>query len=342
MEVKKVLFDLASQIGVAGDEFAASQCACDYLRVYASDAKVDKFGNVIAKIGNDESKPTVLLDAHIDQIGLIVTYIDDNGFLKVGNVGGVDRRLLLAQEVTVHSKTPLYGVICSKPPHLEKPEESKKAPEIDAIAIDVGLSKDDASEIICLGDRVTLNSKPTELLNNRVSSSALDDRSGVTSILYALELMKGNYPCNIVVQFTAQEELGGRGAKIASYHSTCDYALAVDVSFALTPDAQAHKCGKMGDGVMIGASPSLDKALTKTLIDIAKAKGIPYQVEVMPGLTSTNADDIAQSGAGTRAGTLSIPLRYMHTPIEVLQISDIEATSRLIAEFINHVGQEGA
>ncbi len=347
MEVKDILYGLTSAYGVSGDENCASALAKKYLEKYTSNVEVDSFNNVIAYIGqHDEGKKTLLLDAHIDEIGMIVTYIDDEGFLKISNCGGVDRRILLASQVIVHSSITgeqLVGIITSKPPHLKKGDEGKKAPEIDDISIDVGLSAEQARESIALGDRVTIHSQTRQMLNDRVCSKAMDDRAGVTAILWAIELLSREYgasldevilPFNVAVLFSSLEEVNIGGAKIASYKIDADEALVVDVSFAHTFDAPAHKCGKMGDGAMIGIAPTLDRAISDRLIKLGKEKNIPYQIEVMAGKTSTNADAISISRDGVRTCTISIPLRYMHTPIETLQISDIQSVSTLIFEYI--------
>lgn len=338
MNVKEKLFKLSTAIGVAGDEFSASNIACEMLKKYAPDANVDHFGNVIGNIGErEEGKPHILLDAHIDEIGLIVTYITDEGFLKVANCGGVDRRVLLAQQVTIFGKEEIKGIITSTPPHLE--EDDKKVPKMEDVFVDIGMSKEQAESIISLGDRAVIDANACELLNGRVTSKAIDDRSGVVAILYALEKIKGKeLPYSISVLFSAQEETGERGAKTAAFKINPDLAIAVDVSFALTSDDSEHKCGKMGKGVMIGVAPSLNKDLSNQLISIAKEKKVPYQIEVMDGTTGTNADVIGVTRGGVKTVTLSIPLKYMHTPVEVVEIKDIENTGKLIAKFLTNGG----
>ncbi len=334
MNLKQKLFELTNAVGVAGDEFSASALACEMLKEYSQDAYVDSFGNVIGNIGErDDTKPHIILDAHIDEIGMIVTYITDDGFLKVANCGGVDGRVLLAQQVTIFGKQTLKGVIISTPPHLS--DKADKALKVEDIYIDTGLSKEKASELISLGDRVIIDSESTELLNGRVTSKAIDDRSGVLAILYALEKVKGqDLAYSVTALFSAQEETGERGAKTASYSINPDLAIAVDVSFALTADDSEYKCGKMSQGVMIGVAPSLSKQMSNAMIEIAKNENIPYQVEVMGGATGTNADVIGVTRAGVKTVTLSIPLRYMHTPVEVVDIKDIISTGDLIAQFL--------
>lgn len=333
MDLKNVLSQLVSKNGISGDEFKASETACGILNDYL-DSYVDSFGNVFGVSRNiDENKKTVLLDAHIDEIGMIVTYITDEGFLKVSNCGGLDNRLLLAQEVDVlcRDKT-IKGLICSTPPHLET--DNTKVPDIEDIFIDIGMTKESTEKIVSLGDRVVINNNLADLQNGFITSHALDDRSGVAAILYALELLKGkNTKYNICVLFSSQEETGERGAKIGAFKLKPDLAIAVDVSFALTPGEKPESCGESQKGPMIGIAPSLSREMSEILIETAKSADIPYQIEVMNGKTGTNADEISVSHSGVKTCTVSIPLKYMHTPVETISVSDVENTAKLLAKF---------
>lgn len=334
MDTKNVLKLLTEVYGVSGDESEAANIALGLLKVYDKDARIIK-GNVIGKIGGSAA-PKILLDAHIDQIGLIVTHITDDGFIKVSNCGGIDRRLLHAQRVKIHGKKTIDGVIVSTPPHLSSGEEAVM--KMDEVYIDAGYDKKSLEEIVSQGDRITFFSSFESLAGGRVSCTSLDDRSGVASILYALEQLKDEtLPFEVDVMFSTQEEIGERGAKIGAFTLDPDVALAVDVSFAYATGEKEDKCGKMGEGVMIGISPSLDRDLSDRLIETAKKKNIPYQVEVMSGRTETNADMFSVNRDGAAAATLSIPLKYMHTPTEVVQISDVENVGQLIAEYVRGV-----
>lgn len=333
MNTKDLIFELINSVGVSGDEFSASKEAEKMLSEYCR-TEVDYFGNVIGFLGEkDDKKPTLLLDAHIDEIGFIVTYITDDGFLKVSNCGGIDRRLLLAQQVTVFGKEKISGVITSTPPHLE--DDDKKVPKIDDIYIDTGLSKEECEKIVSLGDRVIIANSPVCLQGDRISGKSLDDRCGVAVILKALEMVKGKkLPVNVAVCFSAQEETGERGAKISAFKIKPDYAVAIDVSFALTADDKEYKCGKLGKGAMIGIAPSLSKDFSNRLINLAKSEEIPYQLEIMNGETGTNADCIGVTANGVKTVTVSVPLKYMHTPVEVISLSDIDNTAKLIAKLL--------
>ncbi|WMJ23879.1 M20/M25/M40 family metallo-hydrolase [Paludicola sp. MB14-C6] len=342
-EIKNNLKELCLSVGVVGLENIASQKAAEILKQYTDDVTIDYFGNVIGMIkSKKENAKTLLLDAHIDEIGMIVTSIDDKGFVKVASCGGMDRRLLAAQEVTIHgTNKDIIGIVGSKPPHLEKGEEATQVPEVDSIFIDIGYTKEQAEQYIALGDRVTINSTFQEMLNNRVSVKAMDDRSGVVSILEALRLLKGKeLDVNLAILFSSQEEVGGTGARVGSYGISPDYAIAIDVSFAYTSDADEHKCGKMGKGVMIGVSALLDKKMSDDLVAIAKEKEINHQIEVITGRsTGTNADSILITKGGVKTAVLSIPEKYMHTPIEMVEVGDIEAVAQLIAEYAQKVGE---
>lgn len=339
-EITEILFKLTSQNGVSGDEFCAAETAAQMLRQYTDDVTVDDFGNVIADIGErEEGKPHIMLDAHIDEIGFIVTYITEEGFLKISNCGGIDRRLLLAQQVEVlcSDGQTVFGVITSTPPHLET--DDKKAPELGDVCVDIGMSKENAEKIISLGDRVIISNNPVMILGDRVTSKCIDDRAGVVTLICVLDLLKDeleNLNCSLSVVFSSQEETGERGAKTAAYKVNPDMAVAVDVSFARVQGDTKDSCGEMGKGPMIGVSSSLSKDMSNKFIEIAKDKGIPYQIEVMGGTTGTNADVIGVTRSGVKTVTVSIPLKYMHTPIEVISISDIESSASLIAEFLRN------
>ncbi len=337
MDLEKTIMSLADADGVSGDETEAAQLALSMLKEYTDDCYI-KNGNVIGHFGCKGKKPHILLDAHIDRIGFVVTYITEDGFLKVSNCGGIDRRLLLAQPVTVLGREKVSGVICAIPPHLEKDES--KVPEMEDTCIDVGMTKAQAEEKISVGDKVTFTVRCEKLLGDRITGAALDDRCGVAAILRAVELVKGKALQNeITVMFSAQEEVGERGAKIGAFDIEPDVAIAVDVSFALTSDDSEIKCGKMGGGCMIGYSPVLDRELSDRMKGIAADKNLPYQIEVMSGTTGTNADRFSVNKSGAKAVTLSIPLKYMHTPVEVISVSDVENTAQLIAAYLEEAGK---
>ena len=333
MDIKDTVFRLSEAYGASGSESPAAQLALEMLREYCPDAQIIN-GNIIGSFGMDDSSlPLLLIDAHIDQIGMIVNYITDDGFIKFSALGGLDRRLLPAQPVIVHGKRDICGVICSVPPHLTS--GAAEVLQFDETAIDTGMTKEELSEVVQLGDTITFDVKCRELVGSRVAGGAFDDRCGIASILYALELLKDKeLKYRVKVVFSSQEELGERGAKIAAARICPDVALAVDVSFAYALGEDELKCGKFGKGPMIGIAPSLSREISNGLIETAKAEDIPYQTEVMNGSTGTNADQYSVGGTGAKACTVSIPLRNMHTPAEVIDLTDVELTGQLIAAFI--------
>ncbi len=337
-EVSALLEKLCFAKGVSGAENRAAQVASELLGKYMP-VKTDPLGNVTGTTG--EGDIHILLDAHLDQIGLIVTSVDEDGFLKVSKCGGADIRVLAAAEVTVHGKEDIFGIIISTPPHLSKPEDSGKAKGFDEIAVDIGMKREDAVKTVSPGDRITFNGGFSKLLGNRVASPSIDDRAGVAAILRCLEMLEGKkINCKISVMFSVQEETGGSGAQTGAFSACADEAIAVDVSFASAPGISGEKYAELGGGTMIGFAPSLDYGMSRMLSDIAEKKNIPNQPEVMGGKTGTNCDEIQISGKGVRTALLSIPLRNMHTAVEVCDLEDIENTAKLMAEYI--IGRSGA
>ena len=328
-DTKQLLYKLTSAIGVSGAEDGITAVLCDILSQYGN-VEVDKLNNVICTFGKGYN---FLLDAHIDEIGLIVKDITDEGFIKIDRCGGVDNRMLLASEVSIWGKEEVKGIISTLPPHLLK-DDDDKSPKFDEVCVDIGMNKEEAEKLISLGDRITFKRNFNELLGTQISASVLDDRSGVASIILALEMLK-DAPCKITAMFSSQEEVGGRGAAVGPYGREADEAIAVDVSFAYTPMSEKSECGEIGKGPMIGFSPVLDRRMCADLIKVAEKNGIPYQKEAMGGgHTGTNADDISLSQTGIRTALLSIPEKYMHSPIEVVDTKDVENTAKLIAEYV--------
>lgn len=339
-EVSALLKELCAAKGVSGAESEAAAVAAKLLEKYMP-AKIDALGSVTGSMGNGDIN--ILLDAHLDQIGLVVTAIDETGFLKVTKCGGADIRVLAAAEVTVHGREKLFGVITSTPPHLSKPEDANKAKGFDDIAVDIGLTREEAEKLVSPGDRITFNGAYSELLGNRVCSPSIDDRAGVAAVLRCLELIKDKkLNCKISVLFSVQEETGGSGAQTGAFAADADEAIAVDVSFASAPGVSAEKYASLGGGTMIGYGPSLDYDMSRKLSEIAENKNILNQPEVMGRSTGTNCDQIQVAGKGVKTALLSIPLRNMHTAVEVCDLADIENTAKLMAEYIIERGGANA
>lgn len=336
LDTKQLLLDFSAKTGVSGMEGEAADFAAACLSKFGTVGR-SPLGSVICTVRQPmEGEAHIMLDAHMDEIGMIVTFIEDSGFLRVSNCGGMDRRILAAASVRVHAATgALDGVICSTPPHLSEPGDRKNK-KIEELYIDIGYGGDMAKSLVSPGDRVTLSAPSRALLGDLICGKALDDRAGCVSILKALELLSGRQPaCGLSAVFSSMEEVGCIGAKTAAYIVNPTHAIAIDVSFAHTPDAPREKCGLLGKGPMIGFAPLLSSAMSKRFVSLARDNTIPYQTEVMGARTGTNADSIAISRAGVISGLISIPQRYMHTPNEVVSVEDVDNTAKLLAAYIN-------
>lgn len=338
MDIKKIITALTAGEGVSGNEQTLTK-AEELLSAYAQVHR-DSLGSVIGTMG--EGKTHIMLDAHLDRIGLIVTAIDDSGFLRVDKCGGCDARVLSAATVTVWGKMPIFGVVTSTPPHLAKAEAASKAPTFDEIYIDTGLDAQALKKIVSVGDRITIDAPVISLTDNIITGSALDDRIGVAALLRVADILNEKKPdVKVTFIFSAQEETTEAGAKTGAFAISPDEAIAVDVSFGNAPGISDSKCGKLGDGGMICISPSLSNEMTNELMSIADKKGIKYQNEVCPSSTGTNADVISVSKSGIKTGLVSIPLRNMHTQAELADINDIESVAQIIASYIIEKGAKG-
>ncbi len=336
----EVLEKLCALPAVAGFEQSAAAEVAELLRPLVNKVDVDPFGTVTGVLVCPRpTAKTVLLDAHLDQIGFVVTEALEGGFLRFAPVGGVDPRMLLGCEVTILTATPLYGVIGCMPPHLLQAGESDKAVPIHEMVIDTGLM--DAKARIPVGTPVVFRQTLTRLGKKAVSGKCLDDRAGVLAILQALEqLDRKKLGVHVVVLFSAQEEVTSLGARTGAFRLRPNYAIAVDVSHAKTPDASSDDTFAFGGGVMIGMGPNMNTRLTRALIRQARAEQIDYQIEVMEGNTGTNAWAIQIAAYGAAQAILSIPLKYMHTPIETVCLSDVDATADLLASFLQNLHRE--
>lgn len=344
MDTKQMLLEFSAMTGVSGAETEAARYGIKLLEPYGK-VRVSALGSVICTVreptacGPDGNGAHVMLDAHIDEIGMTVTYIEEKGFLRVGETRSVDRRALLASPVTVHTESgPVPGVICSIPPHLGKSGDKPKNKKTGEIYIDIGADgKAEAEKLVTPGDRVTMRSSARELLNGLVSGKALDDRAGCVALVKALEYLRledSPLNCGLTVVFSSMEETGHQGAKTAAFEINPTHAVVVDVSHGYMPLAKKEDCGELGKGPMIGFAPVLNADMSKRLQKLARENEIPCQPEVMSGRTGTNADDIAVTRAGVRTACLSIPQRYMHTPVETVSTDDVENTAKLVAAFI--------
>ncbi|WRS26903.1 M42 family metallopeptidase [Oscillospiraceae bacterium MB08-C2-2] len=341
MNTKETLLAFSAVCGVSGREEAAAAFGRRLLEPFGK-VETTPLGSLICRVREPAAgQPHLMLDAHMDEIGLIVTSIQEEGFLKVAGCGGINRQLLLASQVTVHAEGGnIPGVVCSVPPHLSG-DSDKKFQKVEEVSVDIGMDKEQAKALVQPGDRLTFIAQSKELLGNCVSGKALDNRASCVALAKALEYLQDTpLECGLTVVFSTMEEVGGQGAQTAAYIVSPTHSIAVDVSFAQTPDCPKEKCGQLKGGPMIGFSPILSHKLSKKLIRLSEKQGIPYQTEVMGGRTGTNADSIATSRGGVVTGLLSIPQKYMHSPIELVSVEDVENTGRLLAAFAGILGKE--
>lgn len=346
MNLESLLTKLSTAVGVSGREDRAAQIMIDLFTQgegaqWISELSQDRLGNIILrKQGRGPQPPRLMLAAHIDEIGLIVSEIDQ-GFLRFSSIGGIDQRVLLGQEVMVHGKEDLPGIIGAKPPHLQEPEEKNKAVKLKDLTIDLGLPEEKVRSLVRIGDSVTIRRDCCALKNSLYSGKAMDDRAGVVALVDCLRRLKErNHQAEVVGVVTVQEELGVRGAVVSSYGLNPDLGIAIDVTHGDMPGLADYEAFKLGQGPVIVTGPQVHPQIFKILKTAAKAANINFQVEaeVTPRGTDAYALQVAQ--AGVASGLVSIPLRYMHTAVETLSLDDLKETSRLLAEFIMLIDRE--
>ncbi len=336
MNITETLKDLTQSTGISGYEKSFSEMVCEKLKCYCADAVVNKTGSVMGTVGAfDTDKKTVLLEAHLDRIGLVVSEILEDGFVKFKALGGVDERTLPASEVYIMGKEETYGVIGALPPHLMNGKDKTAELKISDMLIDTGLTIAEAKSKFGVGDPILLKSDFTQLAGSIVSSAALDNRAGMTAVFDCLDRLSGKeLPYNVKVAFTTGEELGLHGARTVLADGTPDLAVVVDVTHGRTHDSLDFDTFPLGSGAIICRGPNLDYEVTLKTIKLAKDKSIPYDIEVAPGNTGTNAWMLQVSGGGVPCVLISIPLRYMHTVVETIDTKDIEQVGKLMAEMI--------
>jgi putative aminopeptidase FrvX len=337
---KSTLIELLESHGGPGFEEAVAAKCVEAFREYTDDVHIDKMGNVIAVVrGEGEGPhPKILLSAHIDEIALVVTKIEKGGFLRVWQAGGFDPRTLVGQEVVVHGKQTLRGIVGSKPPHLTSPEERSKAAPLEDLFIDVAMPEERVRELVNVGDRVTLHRETMELLNNRISGKALDNRTSVAVILECLRLLKPlRHVADVYAVASVQEEVGVRGATTVGYGVNPDIGIAIDVTFADMPGQDPDFRYKIGGGPAITMGPNIHPKVFKGLRDTAVEHHIPYQIELSQGPTGTDARAFQITREGIACGLVGIAIRYMHCSVETGSYDDIVETGRLLAHYISKV-----
>lgn len=330
----ELLKKLSDMRGISGFEHRINNQIKKLFLPYSDEVSVDNLGSVISvkKCGIENPKK-ILIEAHIDEIGLIVRDIDKNGFLTFVNVGGVDPRILPSAEVIIHGKKDIKGVIGAKPPHLADGREDK-ATKIKDMAIDTGLTPEEVRENISIGDSITLSQSVGELGKEQISLKTLDDRAGIAVLIEVMKRLDKEDICADVYAVAAvREEVGGYGAMTSAQKIMPDVAIAIDVCHGVTPD-NSYSAYEIGSGCIVTCGPNIHPKIFDRLIQIAKKHEIKTEIDVDGGNTGTDAWVMQVVGEGIPTGLLSIPLKYMHTSVETAAISDIEATIKLLTEFI--------
>lgn len=336
-----LLKKLSNASGVSGFEDEVREIMINELKNHVDEIEIDNMGNLIAVKKGEKDGKKIMLAAHMDEIGLMVRFIDKKGFVKFSKIGGINDQMLLNQEVIIHSdKGKILGVIGAKPPHRMKPAEKKKVLEYENMFIDIGASsKEEAEELISIGDPITIKHEFSNLRGNLVTGKAFDNRAGCYVLIEAMKRAKTN--ATIYGVGTVQEEVGLKGAKTSAFKINPDMAIALDVTISgdhpgiKFEDAPA-KINK-GPGIILtdasGRGIITHPMVKKLLIDVADEEEIPYQLEVSEGGT-TDATAIHLTREGIPTGVLSVPTRYIHTPVEVISLEDIENTIKLIVAVI--------
>lgn len=334
---------LVETIGPSGYEQAAQHVWRDRIQGNGVTVKTDAMGNVIASL-NPDARPRVMLDAHIDQIGFLVRYIDDDGFVFWSPIGGFDPVTLAGNRVViVGNGGPVLGVVGRKPVHLLEAEERKKAPELKQMWIDIGASsKEEAEKLLGIGDAGGRESRMQRLQGNLVTAAGLDDRVGSYMIAEAFRNLTANPPqAAVYAASVVQEEIGLRGARAAAHEINPDVAIALEVTWTSDhPHSSKTELGeiKVGAGPVIFRGANSNPKVFERLVAAAKAAGAPYQIDALPGGTPTDENVIQTERGGTATGLMSVPTRYLHTNSEILSTDDVDAAVTILTRFVQDLG----
>lgn len=296
-----------------------------------------------AKPPSSQSPVRVLLDGHCDEIGFLVTYVDDSGYLWFTPSGGWDAEVVVSQRVLVHTKSgPISGVIGKKAIHLMSPDDRKKKSELESLWVDIGATDGDcAKKLVRVGDQITMDAPFRKLLDGRVVAKSFDNRAGLYAVSECLRsLVPAVLEAEIYGVSAVQEEIGLRGARTAAYAIDPHVAIAIDVTHATDyPDVSKKKHGeiKLGAGPVIARGPNINQKVFDRLEHVAQENEIPYQLEAEPRGTGTDANVIQLTCSGVATGLVSLPLRYMHNPCEMLQLEDLDNLVKLLKAFAGSV-----
>ncbi|MGK2955400.1 MAG: M42 family metallopeptidase [Solirubrobacterales bacterium] len=342
MTTPPLLDKLLNTPGPSGYELPAAEVwreAADFATV-----TTDGLGGSIATIGDDDEAPLVAVVGHIDEIGLVVTHIDDKGFLYFAPIGGWDPQILVGQRVTITgNEGQVPGVAGRLPIHLLDPEQRKKVVKLKEMHIDIGVDdKEEAEALVSVGDPVVIDTEPMAVAGGRLVSRSMDNRLGSYIALEALRRCDENK--KLKARFSAvaavQEEIGLFGSRTAAFTVRPDLAVAIDVTHATdAPGVNEKEVGShpFGSGPVIGRGSTLSPKLYEMLKSAAESADIPFSVGASGNSTHTDADSLQISRTGIPTGLVSIPLRYMHSPVEMVDLADVESTVQLIVAFVESI-----
>ncbi|MFC1953620.1 M42 family metallopeptidase [Chloroflexota bacterium] len=329
----------------SGYERQAQRVFRDRVAAYAANVHTDVLGNVYATI-NPGRSPRIMLAGHADEIGFQVRYISDEGMLYFGSIGGHDAIVTVGQRVTVHTDNgPILGVLGRMAIHLLDSDERKKTPKLDDLWIDIGAKdKADAESVVAIGDCVTYDHELQRLRGELCVARSFDDKMGVFIVAETLRLLAGtSIKATVIGVSTVQEEVGLRGAHTSAYDVDPQIGIATDVGHSTDyPSGDKKKVGdvKLGGGPMITRGANINPIVFELLVKTAKELEIPYQIQATPGGTGTDANVIQLNRAGVATGLIAVPLRYMHTPNEIMNLDDIEKAAQLMAGFCERITAE--
>jgi putative aminopeptidase FrvX len=338
--VPKLLTSLITAAGPSGRETDPARVWREFCNGFADEVGADNVGSSFVRVKGTAGGPTLAVIGHIDEIGIHVSHIDDDGFLKFGEVGGWDSTVLIGQRVRIATRGgPVIGVIGRKPIHLIRGADREKAPPVKDLHIDIGAKDaDEARGLVRIGDAAVIDAVPVELPNGRLVSRALDNRIGCYVAAEAARLVAqdGGAPGDVLALAVVQEETTFAGARTSAFGLNPDLAIVVDVTHATDqPGVELGPITKhpLGSGPVIARGTSLHPQVTDLLYDIAEEQDIKFTVESLGRGTGTDADAVHSSRAGIPTGLVSVPLRYMHSPVELVSLGDIEVAAELIASF---------
>jgi endoglucanase len=330
----------------SGFEGPAARVWREEASTFAAEVSGDVAGNSLAVV-NPDGSPTIMLDGHIDEIGVIVQHVDDEGYVHISPIGGWDVQVLIGQRIRFRGADgDVFGVVGRKPIHLTKPEDREKAAKFEELWVDIGAaSRAEAMERVGVGDPGVIDSRTMDFPNGRIVSRSIDDRIGAFTVLEALRrYAERPGAARVVAVATTQEEIAwtGGGALVCAQCVNPKAAIVVDVTFATDhPGIEKKRIGdhKLGSGAVISRGSLISPVMFRLLADTAKQRGIPYTVHAAGRDTSTNADAIHIAREGVATALVSIPNRYMHSPNEMVSLDDVDHVAELLAETCRGIGE---